>query len=78
MAALHDWKVTAAFLFFAASFAAAQDQPPGFRLGDAASPTEYAIQLAIDPKDPTFSGEARVAFRVKAQTPSCGCMRGVW
>ena len=69
MAALHDGKVVAAFLLFAAGFASAQDKPPGYRLGDAASPTEYTVQLSIDPREPTFTGEARVAFRVKTAAP---------
>ena len=70
MAALHDWKVAAALLF-GCTLAIADDapRPPGYRIGDAAAPTEYTIRLAIDPAQPTFAGEARVAFQVKAQTP---------
>jgi cytosol alanyl aminopeptidase len=70
MAALHDRKIVAALLFAAAA-AWAQDapKPPGYRLGDAAAPTEYEIRLAIDPKQPTFAGETRIAFRVREATP---------
>ena len=70
MAALHDWKVIAALLL-AATAAWAQDapRPPGYRLGDAATPTAYEIRLAIDPKQAAFTGEARVAFRLKDAAP---------
>ena len=37
----------------------AQD-PPGFRLGDAARPDRYDVQLAIDPKDAGFTGRVRI------------------
>jgi cytosol alanyl aminopeptidase len=33
---------------------------PEFRLGDAASPQRYQATLAIDPTQPTFSGEIRI------------------
>src|SRR5258705_4604793 len=34
--------------------------PPGFRLGDAARPDRYEVQLAIDPKDAHFTGRVRI------------------
>lgn len=34
--------------------------PPGFRLGDAARPDRYEVQLAIDPREPHFTGRVRI------------------
>ncbi|TMH47264.1 MAG: hypothetical protein E6H54_00130 [Betaproteobacteria bacterium] len=56
-----------AVLSLAAAVAHAQDatpQPPAFRLGDTATPLEYALELAIDPRAAEFSGEARIAMRI--------------
>ncbi|HET7364175.1 MAG TPA: M1 family metallopeptidase [Burkholderiales bacterium] len=55
----------------AATLAHAQDakpQPPAFRLGDTATPLEYALELAIDPRATEFSGEARIAMRINRYT----------
>src|SRR5919201_5169704 len=43
-------------------------QPPAFRLGDSATPLEYALELAIDPRAAEFSGEARIALRINRYT----------
>jgi alanyl aminopeptidase len=54
-------------LLVAATVAHAQDstpQPPAFRLGDTATPLEYALELAIDPRAGEFSGEVRIAMRI--------------
>src|SRR5439155_21899614 len=51
------------------SLADAAPQPPAFRLGDAATPIEYAVSLAIDPREPRFSGEVRIALRVNRASP---------
>ncbi len=51
----------------AATVAHAQDatpQPPAFRLGDTATPLEYTLQLAIDPRAAEFTGEVRIAMRI--------------
>jgi alanyl aminopeptidase len=69
MAALHDWKKITAVLLAAAATAAAAQEAPGYRLGNAATPTAYEVLLAVDPAQPTFTGEARVAFRVATTTP---------
>ena len=71
MAALHDRKVAGALLLAAAFAVAAQEapRPLGYRLGDAAAPVSYEARLAIDPSQPTFTGEVRIAFRVKGPTP---------
>ncbi|HEY5897149.1 MAG TPA: M1 family metallopeptidase [Burkholderiales bacterium] len=49
--------------------AAAGREAPAFRLGDAATPLEYAVTLAIDPAEPRFSGEVRIALRFNRPTP---------
>src|SRR5256714_2324636 len=46
-----------------------QPQPPAFRLGDAATPLEYAATLAIDPRAAQFSGEVRITMRINRATP---------
>src|SRR5438874_11060793 len=53
-------------LLSAAAAARAQEapQPPAFRLGDTATPLEYALELAIDPRAKEFSGEVRIAMRI--------------
>src|SRR5438067_2885231 len=53
----------------ATSTAHAAPQPPAFRLGDAATPIEYTVSLAIDPREPRFSGEVRIALRVNRAAP---------
>jgi aminopeptidase N len=58
-------------VLFAATVARAQDatpQPPAFRLGDTATPLEYALTLAIDPSAAEFSGEVRIAMRINRYT----------
>ena len=44
-------------------------QPPGVRLGDAAAPVAYEWRLAIDPKQPTFTGEVRIEVEVRRAIP---------
>src|SRR5919204_4179252 len=44
-------------------------EPPAFRLGDTATPLEYALTLALDPREPRFSGEVRIVMRVNRATP---------
>jgi alanyl aminopeptidase len=56
-------------LFLAVPVLAADPAPPTFRLGDAATPRGYELQLAIDPRQATFSGEVRITFRVNRRTP---------
>ena len=51
------------------SIAHAAPAPPAFRLGDAATPIEYTVSLAIDPREPRFSGEVRIALRVNRASP---------
>lgn len=70
MASRHDW-MTGALLLLAstAAFAEEAPKPPAFRLGDAAVPSAYELRLAIDPSEPTFTGEATLAFRVQRATP---------
>ena len=53
----------------AGSVAHAAPQPPTFRLGDVATPIEYAASLAIDPREPAFSGEVHITLRVNRATP---------
>jgi len=69
MAALHDRQVVAALLFAVSALAFGAESPPGYRLGDAATPTEYTVRLEVDPKEATFAGEARIALRVRSPTP---------
>src|SRR5438067_7828058 len=60
-----------AVLLLAAAVAHAQEaarEPPAFRLGDTATPLEYALELAIDPRAAEFSGEARIAMRINRYT----------
>jgi alanyl aminopeptidase len=54
---------------FAVSTAQATPQPPAFRLGDVATPLEYNATLAIDPRQPQFAGEVRIAIRVNRAAP---------
>jgi alanyl aminopeptidase len=58
-----------AVLSAAASVVQAAPQPPAFRLGDTATPIEYAVTLAIDPREAKFSGEVRIAMRVNRAAP---------
>ena len=54
-------------VLLAAAVAQAQDaapRPPAFRLGDTATPLEYALELAIDPRATEFTGEVRIAMRI--------------
>ena len=44
-------------------------QAPAFRLGDVATPLEYNATLAIDPRQPQFAGEVRIAIRVNRAAP---------
>ncbi len=53
----------------AAGAAPAAPQPPAFRLGDVATPLDYSATLAIDPRQPQFSGELKIAIRVNRATP---------
>jgi alanyl aminopeptidase len=58
-------------VLLAATLARAQDatpQPPAFRLGDTATPLEYTLELAIDPRAAEFSGEVRIAMRINRYT----------
>src|SRR5881394_221264 len=55
--------------FAAAALAQAAPQPPAFRLGDVATPLEYNATLAIDPRQPQFTGEVRIAIRVNRAAP---------
>src|SRR6267143_4647140 len=58
-------------VLLAATLAHAQDatrEPPAFRLGDTATPLEYALELAIDPRTAEFSGEVRIAMRINRYT----------
>src|SRR5689334_2793543 len=48
---------------------AKRPEPPAFRLGDVATPLEYALALAIDPRESDFSGEVRIAMRINRYTP---------
>ena len=43
-------------------------QPTELRLGDAATPFAYQVSLAIDPAQPTFSGEVRIEMLVNRDT----------
>ncbi|HET9650994.1 MAG TPA: M1 family metallopeptidase, partial [Usitatibacter sp.] len=59
----------AAALFLAWTAANAADVvPPKFRLGDAATPQLYDLHLAIDPAEPTFTGEVRIDMLVNRDT----------
>ena len=53
----------------AVTVAHAAPQPPAFRLGDVATPLEYNATLAIDPRQPQFSGEVKIAIRVNRAAP---------
>jgi len=53
----------------AAALAQAAPQPPAFRLGDVATPLEYNATLAIDPRQPEFTGEVKIAIRINRATP---------
>src|SRR5205085_880536 len=35
-------------------------EPPGFRLGDVAETRRYEAQIALDPREESFSGEIRI------------------
>jgi len=53
----------------AATLAHARDAaPPAFRLGDVATPLEYTVTLAVDPREARFSGEVRIAMRINRAT----------
>jgi len=56
-------------LLVMASAAQAAPQPPTFRLGDTATPLEYTLTLAVDPREAKFSGEVRIAMRVHRAAP---------
>src|SRR5207237_10693160 len=56
----------------ATSTAHAAPQPPAFRLRDAATPIEYTVRLAIDPREPRLSGEVRIALRINRASPVRG------
>lgn len=53
------------------SSALAQDAaaPPGFRLGDAARPDRYEVQLAIDPREAGFTGRVRIEVTFERPAP---------
>ena len=55
--------------FLVASAAQASPQAPAFRLGDVATPLDYNATLAIDPRQPQFSGEIKIALRVNRAAP---------
>src|SRR5256885_16895940 len=57
------------WLIAAIPVAHAAPQPPAFRLGDVATPIEYAATLAIDPRAARFSGEVRITLRFNRATP---------
>ena len=42
--------------------------PPAFRLGDGAAPERYDVELALDPRAPTFTGAITIAVNVKRAT----------
>lgn len=42
--------------------------PSGLRLGDAATPHAYRLQLSIDPAEPAFAGEVRIEMLVNRET----------
>lgn len=52
-----------------AAFAQTAPKPPELRLGDAATPTSYEIDIAVDPREPRFTGEVRIALRVNRAAP---------
>jgi alanyl aminopeptidase len=54
----------AALAALCAILPAAAQQPPTFRLGDAATPHAYELALAIDPRQERFSGTVRITLRV--------------
>ena len=56
-------------LLGAAAAGAAEREPPAFRLGDVATPLEYSVTLAVDPRESRFSGEVRIALRFNRPTP---------
>src|SRR3954454_4490105 len=56
-------------VFAAAELAHAAPQPPAFRLGDVATPLEYNATLAIDPRQPEFTGEVKIAIRINRAAP---------
>ena len=47
---------------------AADLQPPGIRLGNAATPQSYEVRLAVDPAKPAFEGEVRIELLVNRDT----------
>jgi alanyl aminopeptidase len=59
-----NWGLTP-IIFIAAANAA---EPTALRLGDVATPLAYQVQLAIDPAQPTFSGEVRIELMVNRET----------
>ena len=54
------WIALAGALTIASAVSAQDPSPPGFRLGDAARPDRYDVQLAIDPKETHFTGRVRI------------------
>jgi len=60
------WITAAALSVLAPAHAA---DAPGFRLGDAARPIAYDWQLAIDPKEPAFTGEVRIEVELRREMP---------
>lgn len=60
-------------ILFAATLVFAQErpgrEPPAFRLGDTATPLEYALTLALEPRETRFAGEVRIVMRVNRATP---------
>src|SRR4051812_44790377 len=48
---------------------AADPAPPEFRLGDPAAPIDYALHLAIDPRETRFSGDIRIHLRFSRAAP---------
>jgi len=53
----------------AVSISAVAQEPPGFRLGDVAEPRRYEAQVALDPREETFSGEIRIHLVFSRATP---------
>ena len=63
------WLWAAAFATTLTAHAQDGVKPPAFRLGDAATPLEYAATLAIDPRATQFTGEVRITLRLNRYTP---------
>ena len=54
-----------AFPFFLLLVANALAQAPQFRLPDTAAPERYEVHLALDPREPAFTGTVTIAANVK-------------